>query len=197
MNNSWLQEGHHWDLHVEHVRSNNDAGRFTGGGKKFLLHTTEGGSVDSNTVLLAHRNTPQLLLGKEPSRVHWTLIQFLPFTLAGKTLQNDVGDGYQTNRANVVQMEIVGATSEIPSWTDNMYERLANVLTLVRHRFEFPLIARDFSNPRRMPDAEFVQYAGILGHVHAPDNDHTDPERLREGFLLDLMRNIPEGGYNL
>jgi hypothetical protein len=33
MNELWLPDGHHWDLHIELNRSGNDAGSFTGGGK--------------------------------------------------------------------------------------------------------------------------------------------------------------------
>jgi len=199
MNELWLPEGHHWDLHIELDRSTNDAGPFTAGGPKFLLHTTEGGSLRSNQALLHDKNTPHLLFGVDPGEQHWTLIQFLPLDRAGKTLQNDSSDGFQTNRANVVQMEIVGFTAAIPTWSELMYKRLANVLTLVQHRFDFPTVAPlDFSDPvHRMGDAEFVKAAGIFGHIHAPDNDHGDPKRLREGLLVQLMNDIPNGGYNL
>lgn len=199
MNDLWLPEGHHWDLHIEHRPSRNDAGPFTGGGKKFVPHTTEGGSLDSNSDLLVRVNTPHLLFGVRPGNEHWTMIQFLPFNVAGKTLQNDVGDGFQTNRANAVQMEIVGFTADIPEWSDLMYKRLANALTLVQHRFDFPTRAPlDFSSKtNRMGDAEWVKAAGIYGHMHAPDNEHGDPFRLREGFLVQLMKDIPEGGYDL
>lgn len=198
-NEFWLPEGHHWDLHIEHRPSTNDAGLFTGGGRKFVPHTTEGGSVQSNSDLLVRKNTPHLLFGAEPNRDHWTVVQFLPFNVAGKTLGNDTSDGYQTNRANAVQMEIVADTANIPEWSDLMYKRLANVLTLVQHRFPFPTRAPyDFSSTtNRLSDAEWVKASGILGHMHAPDNDHNDPFRLREGFLVQLMKDIPDGGYNL
>lgn len=211
MNDLWLPEGHHWDLHIETHRSSNDAGTFTGGGKKFVPHTTEGGNLRSNESLLAGVNTPHLLFGVDPGEQHWTVIQFLPFNRAGKTLQNDTSDGRATNRANAVQMEIVAFTDRqaavnsgrldlwIPNWSDLMYKRLANVLVLVQHRFEFPTRAPcDFSDLNsRLGDAAWESAAGILGHMHAPDNAHIDPYRLREGFLLQLMKDIPEGGYNL
>lgn len=199
MDELWLPEGHHWDLHIEHRRSNNNAGAFTGGGWKFVPHTTEGGSVQSNSDLLVGKNTPHLLLGKQPGRDHWTLIQFLPFNVAGKTLGNDASDGYQTNRANAIQMEIVGFTADIPDWPDVMYKRLANLFVLVQHRVPIPARApRDFSSrTNRMTDAEWVKAAGIYGHLHAPDNDHGDPYRLREGFLVQLIEDCPDGGYDL
>jgi hypothetical protein len=199
MDDLWLPEGHHWDLHIEHRSSSNNAGGFTGGGWKFVLHTTEGGSLQSNSDLLAGTNTPHLLFGAEPGRDHWTVVQFLPFNVAGKTLANNPGDGFQTNRANAIQVEIVGFTAAIPDWSDVMYQRLANLIVLVQHRVPIPCRAPlDFSSKtNRMADAEWVKAAGIIGHMHAPDNDHVDPYRLREGYLVELVKNCPDGGYDL
>lgn len=199
MNDLWLPEGHHWDLHIDKVASGNDAGAFTGGGWKFVLHTTEGGSYDSNVSLLRGVNTPHFVFGKETGRDHWSVAQLLPLNRAGKALANNTGDGYQTNRANAIQVEIVGYTSEIPDWSDLMYKRLANFFELVRHRVSIRRQAPlDFSgNVHRMTDREWVDAEGIVGHIHAPDNDHTDPYRFREGFFVDLVRNIPDGGYDL
>jgi hypothetical protein len=194
----WLPEGHHWDLHIEHRKSSNDAGSFTGGGWKWVLHTTEGGSYDSNVTLLRKVNTPHLVFGAVPGSLHWYVAQLLPFNVAGKTLQNDSSDGYQTNRANAIQMEIVGFTSQIPDWSDVMYKRLANLFVLIQHRVNIPAKApMDFSSKEKLSDAEWVKAAGILGHIHAPDNDHGDPYRLREGRLLELINDIPAGGYDL
>lgn len=194
----WLPEGHHWDLHIEHVRSSNNAGGFTGGGWKWVLHTTEGGTVSSNTNLLVNRNTPHFLFGKEAGRKHFTVIQFLPFNLAGKTLQNDSGDGYQTNRANAIQMEDVNFTAQIPNWDEVRYKAYANLLTLIQHRVPIPSKApMDFSSKTKLSDKGWVEAAGVVGHMHAPDNDHGDPYRFREGFLLELMEDMPSGGYAL
>lgn len=211
MNELLLPAGHHWDLHIELNLSSNDAGSFTGGGNKFLLHTTEGGSLRSNEALLHGINTPHMVFGVDPGEEHWTVIQLLKFDRAGKALANDTSDGFATNRSNVIQMEIVAFTDHqaavnsgrldlwVPNWSDLMYKRLANVLTLVQHRFDFPTSAPlDFSSTtNRMTDAQFVRAEGIFGHMHAPDNDHMDPFRLREGFLVQLMKDIPSGGYNL
>lgn len=195
----WLPEGHHWDLHIQHRKSTNNAGSFTGGGWKFVIHTTEGGSVDSMSDLLVGTNTPHLLFGKEPDRDHYTVVQFLPFNVAGKTLGNDSSDGFQTNRANAIQVEFVGFTADIPEWSDLMYKRWANLIELVQHRVKIPTKAPwDFSSQtNRAGDKAWVDAAGIVGHMHAPDNDHHDPYRFREGFLVDLLEGMPDGGYEL
>lgn len=199
VNPLWLPEGHHWDLHIEHRPSSNDAGSFTGGGNKFVLHTTEGGSLRSNSDLLHGVNTPHLVFGVDPGELHWTVIQLLPFNRAGKALANNAGDGFQTNRANAVQVEIVGFTRDVPQWSDLMYKRLANLFVLTQHRVEIPSKAPcDFSDPNsRMGDAQWVSAAGVVGHMHAPDNDHTDPFRFAEGKFLGLVAAMPAGGYDL
>ena len=200
MNDLWLPEGHHWDLHIEHDRQE-DAGAFTGGGWKLCWHTTESSwnSVDAMCdVLRSKRAAPHFVIGGRPGVEHPVVVQLLPLDRAGRALANDSSDGFQTNRANVIQVEICGRTSEIPGWPDLMYKRLANLTELVMHRVDIPNSApRDFSNPVRMSDSEWVAAKGYVGHCHAPDNDHVDPSRFREGFLIDLVRSIRDGGYDL
>lgn len=199
MDRNWLPEGHHWDLHIEHRKSNNNAGQFTGGGWKWVLHTTEGGGYGSMVDYLYAVNTPHLIFGQRPGREHFNVCQLLPFNVAGKALRNDTSDGYQTNRANAIQMEIVGFTNDIPNWSDLMYKRLANLFVLIQHRVDIPTEApRDFSSSdNRLDDAGWVKAAGVVGHMHAPDNDHRDPFRFRESFFLDLVKKCPDGGYSL
>lgn len=200
MNRLWLPRGHHWDLHIVHVPAEN-AGPFTGGGKKLLLHTTEApwDSVDRmDDVLIGKRAAPHVLIGGRPGTQHPVVMQFVPFNRAGRALANDPYDGYQTNRANVIQIEINGYAGQSQDWDMWTYKALANLVELIHHRYKFPLEApQDFSHPRRMSDSEFVKASGIVGHSMAPDNDHWDPGRFREGRLLNLINNMPSGGYDL
>jgi hypothetical protein len=200
MDKLWLPTGHHWDLHIEREQLE-DAGSFTGGGWKLCFHTTESSwnSVDAMVdVLRDKRAAPHFCIGGRPGRSHPTVVQLIPLNQAGRALGNDSSDGYQTNRANCIQIEICGRTSEIPQWSDVMYKRLANLTELIRHRVDVPNKAPwDFSNPKRASDSAWVKASGYVGHVHAPDNDHVDPSRFREGYLIDLVRKIPNGGYDL
>lgn len=106
----WLPVGHHWDLHIEHSHEGTrDAGAFTGGGWKLEVHITVspwGALHEMVKVLKAKHAEPHLVLGGAPGRIHPALVQLLPFDRAGRALQNDSSDGYDTNRANVIQLEI-------------------------------------------------------------------------------------------
>lgn len=196
----WLPEGHHWDLHIEHARLL-DAGTFTGGGHKLVLHTTESPwqTVDSMYgVLRDKRAAPHFVIGGREGRDHPVVIQCVPLDRAGRALANDSGDGFQTNRANAIQVEICGYASEAADWPMTRYKALANLVELVDHRFDIPFRSQqDFSHAERMSDAEWVAVSGLVGHSMAPDNDHIDPGHFREGTLLNLLRDIPDGGYDL
>lgn len=105
----WLETGHHWDIHFERKPAPDDAGAFTGGGWKFLIHITVSpwGAIDSMVnVLNAKRAQPHLVLGGRKGVRHPVCVQLLPFDVAGRALANDPGDGRQTNRARCIQIEI-------------------------------------------------------------------------------------------
>lgn len=200
MDTAWLPEGHHWDLHIEREPLE-DAGTFTGGGWKLLWHTTESpwSALDSMVdVLRTKRAAPHLVIGGRAGREHPTVVQCVSFKRAGRALGNDASDGFQTNRANVIQVEICGYAGESHLWNDARYKALANLAKLVMHRVPIVNVApQDFSKPRRMGDVEFVKARGLVGHSMVPDNDHSDPGRFREGALVDFIRDVPAGGWGL
>lgn len=75
--------------------------------------------------------------------------------------------------------------SGVASWGDDTYRAIANVFELVRHRVPVPNeLARRFVDTRRLTDKQFEEAAGVLGHMHAPDNDHIDPTTDFEGSTL-------------
>jgi hypothetical protein len=105
----WLETGHHWDIHFERKPAPDNAGSFAGGGWKFLVHITVSpwGAIDSMVdVLNAKRAQPHLVLGGRKGVKHPVCVQLLPFDVAGRSLANDPGDGRQTNRAHVIQIEV-------------------------------------------------------------------------------------------
>lgn len=209
MSDLWLPEGHHWDLHIEHDPSE-DAGGFTGGGWGLCWHTTESAwlAVDAMVrTVQAKRANPHFVIGRRVGRDHPVVVQLVPLNQAGRALENFSADGFQTNRANKIQVEICGATvpnQNIPqadwikNWSDTRYKALANLFGLIQHRVPIPNRSiQDFSNPTRMTDSEWVKASGHLGHVMCPDNSHVDPTGLAEGKLMDLVDRLPEAGYDL
>lgn len=194
----WLPEGHHWDLHIEH-RPLESAGPFTGGANGLCWHTTESewDQVDLMwQVLRDKRAAPQLLIGGRPGLLHPVVIQMQPFNRAGRALAHPSGP--ETNRADKIQVEVCGRTSEAVDWSLNRYEALANLFVLVTHRFPIVNRARqDFSDPRRFGGQEWVDAGGHMDHAQCPGNTHTDVSRMREGRLIQLVDDIPAGGYDL
>lgn len=106
----WLPEGHHWDLHIEHSPKDAiNAGAFTGGGWKIEVHITVspwGATRQMVQVLKDKHAEAHFVIGGAVGLKHPLVVQLLPLDVAGRALQNDQSDGFQTNRANVIQVEI-------------------------------------------------------------------------------------------
>jgi len=201
MDRNWLPEGHTWDLHIVHGPRGRGAGDFTGGGWKLIWHTTESPwtwADDGASYLVREGKEPHFIIGGRRGTEHPVVHQMLPLDVAGRALENNVGDGYQTNRANAIQVEICAAASEMATF--GHYRALANLAELIMHRREIPnwTHAEAGTVPTRLSDTEFVAKQGMLGHNQAPDNNHTDPGRgFRWNTLQRLITEIPDGGYAL
>lgn len=198
MDRLWLPEGHHWDLHIEHDKSE-DAGSFTGGGWKLCWHTTESPweAVDSMVnVVQQKRANPHFVIGGRTGRDHPVVVQLIPLNKAGRALAHPSGP--ETNRANTIQVEICGRAAESQDWPLNRYEALANLADLIRHRVPVPNSSdQDFSVPHRYTGTGWVNAKGYVGHSMCPGNDHVDPGRFREGLLIQLVADMPPEGYDL
>lgn len=206
MSKLWLPEGFHYGLHIEHRPLESAGPMLADDDPKFLWHTTESSweTVDSMYgVLRDKRAAPQLLIGGRERFRHPIVIQMIPLNQAGRSLANDASDGFQTNRDNVMQAEIcwrAGLSGQLTTWH---YKALANLVRLVNiaqpdKREIPPRLARRFIDTRRFGDAEFTRVSGHLGHMHAPDNDHTDPGTGFKGsVLMRLLADMPHGGYSL
>lgn len=205
MSDWWLPEGHFFDLHIEH-RPLEDAGDFTGGGNKWVWHTTESpwDAVDAMyETLKAKRAAPHFVIGLRDGLQHPVVIQMVALNQAGRALGNDSADGHQTNRADCIQTEICGVAANSGDWPTTRYKALANLVRLTNNTVpdsrEVPReLARSFSNTTRFSDSGFVTASGHCGHMHVPDNDHVDPgTHFRGNLLMDLLANMPNGGYDL
>lgn len=199
MDKLWLPEGHHYGLHIEHFRGTLGAGPFTGGGWKLCWHITVSpwNSAESMAAYLCeNRVEPHFVIGGKAGREHPTVIQLLPLDLAGRSLEHNGGP--ETNRANVIQVEICAEPDEqtakkhgapmvdvIANWPDERYKALANLAALIQHRIDIPpRCARAFSNPKRFTGAGYVRVKGHHGHMHVPGNVHFDPTTAFDGAKL-------------
>jgi len=107
--------------------------------------------------------------------------------------------------AGPVQIEIVGFDAEsnpgyqaeynVKNFTDEDWDYLATLLRAISEQTGIPLTSSVAWGPHtaRMNTDEFVNYEGILGHMHAPGNDHTDPGDIWQYVEAAIDRS---GGYN-
>lgn len=147
-----------------------DAGRLDRSyGARVILHTTEGGSYPGPHIY--HDTHPTFTCDIKKRRTY----QHTGVDRCAMALENHSG-GVETNRANAVQIEIVGFTAEAGHWTDGDYAYLHSLLVHIRnagHPFRWhcatPWAQRRFTLPH------WRKFNGICGHMHVPENKHTDP----------------------
>lgn len=178
----------------------NGAGSFTGGGKKLVLHTTEGGASCETVADVLRRKNAWVHLIHDP--IHKHTVQCLPFNIAGRGLAHTQAP--ETNRANCIQIEIVGfsysSTAKqygygpkwaVENWGEEQYRNLAHLAARIKRNFNYPLTLRGFQRPTRFVGNQFVEFRGICGHMHVPGNDHGDPgTKFRGGYFRNLVKEM-------
>ena len=175
-----------------------DAGPFTGGGRKLVVHTTEGPTLDGAFVTVRdRRSAPHFILEVLDGRRR--LVQCIPLDQAARGLQHLSGTP-ETNRANCIQVEVVGFADLtearrlghpelfVGNWEPAVYRHLHRLMRWTHEHFGVPMRA-DHAFPghagfRRLGGQEFVGAAGLVGHCHVPGNDHTDPGPLDAALVL-------------
>lgn len=164
-----------------------------------LLHSTEGSSWPSYGG--NGKSAPHFTVDprKEQTRQH------LPLTEGAWALQ---AHGHPTNQQGYVQYEIIGTcdprNGSLPSVVDlpqSAVEYLAHVLTVVGSHCDIPARSTVTWRPypesygtgasQRLSHSTWDSYTGILGHQHAPDNDHGDPGAFPISRLLEAMGSAP------
>jgi hypothetical protein len=110
------------------------------------------------------------------------LWQHLPLDMAAYTMKG--GDHSPNSDSGVnIQIEVIGYTAGCPLWPDAHYARLLALLEWISVNvgvpLEYPML---FVGPNGVaPRASWEQWeplSGVLGHCHAPYNDHHDPTGL-------------------
>jgi hypothetical protein len=166
------------------------AGLHAGGGRKIVWHTTEGHSASGAIAeYRAHGGWPTFTfeyLVNGRSRVY----QHMPISQAARALRHPSGP--ETNRANAVQVEIVGFARDAPTWPHDKYRAIARLARWIEHAWDVPrrTTVRFGTPAHRMSGMEFFRYAGHCGHEHVPHNDHYDPGALRINLVLNSVGGI-------
>jgi hypothetical protein len=183
-----------------------DGGSWTGGGRKGLLHTTE--VKTASQTLASYRETnfwPHFTAAFERNR--FQIWQHIPLDRAGRAL-GKVAGGVQTNRAHVIQIELVGTADKglaqtwdapdlyVERWSDEYLAGIAAWMRWVEESFAVPRRSTvrflrypesfGASNPNRLSAPDWTSYAGWLGHQHVPQqvHGHGDPGLIDIDALL-------------
>lgn len=194
------------------VTVNRTAQRYSGGTttrspRMVLLHTTEGvGWPSYNGGAYAPHATIKPIPGKGIE-----VREHIPFSQSAKALANKSG-GVETNRAGVLQFELMGTSDESfherhgwyywPRADDAVMKALAQYLKPIMSKYGIPVRCtvtfKDYnrgrvpssygrSNGVRMSFSQWNSYKGICGHQHCPENDHGDPGNFKINTLLKYL----------
>jgi hypothetical protein len=152
-----------------------DAGSFaSGAGHKIVHHTTEGGGISGAEA--AYRanggDAPHFTFDHDANVLH----QHVPLNRASRSLKHPAGTP-ETNRAHAIQIEHIGFAASSGSWSSTAYGRIAALCRWIEANAGVPRSCDvSFTNGApRLSGREFFQYAGHIGHMHVPGNDHVDP----------------------
>jgi hypothetical protein len=138
---------------------------------KLVWHTTEGSSLPvysgSHPHFTLHPQTGQL----------W---QHISIDSGAMALRNLSG-GVETNRANCVQVELIGFAAQTHNWSDAAYANLAKLARWIEqhHGVARKCSVTFTSSVHHVSNDTWLGYSGHIGHQHVPENDHWDPGQLK------------------
>lgn len=175
--NPWLDD-------VEVIRGNEAGAMWIGSKWKLLLHTTEGGSIEGAVAAYRAKNAwPHLTFDARTRR----LVQHVPLNRAARALRSGGSLG-KTNFARVIQVEIIGYSAESPNRSELELRNLGWLVAELSKMVPFEVAAKitfygldagftiaSRKARQRLGWLAWYRFAAILGHQHAPNNDHWDP----------------------
>ena len=175
----------------------NSVGSYTtedGKPNKILLHTTEGTTNGYEAYPTDNKRPAHFIVDLKKKEGYQNFSIDQP-ALAIKD--------YDT--AGPIQIEIVGFADQssngyapeydIKNFTDEDWDYLVTLLRAISEQTNIPLTTQVGwgSHTPRMNAQEFIDYEGILGHMHVPANDHNDPGDIWQDVESAIERS---GGYN-
>jgi hypothetical protein len=155
-----------------------------------VLHSTEGTGWPGYS---GGASAPHLTCRPDFERERLVWRQHYQLDVSARALRNPAG-GVQTNHAGAVQVEIVGTCDRAASkkWGSTPHLRmwdlppwavrdLGRFIRWCHDTYGIPLRAastwpRYPSDDRaRFTGGKWMDFAGVCGHLHVPENDHQDP----------------------
>jgi len=171
------------------------------GARKLLLHSTEGNSIEGAISSYRLRNTwPHLTVDAH----NYTIADHLPLEWSARSLANAPG-GVQTNLAGaiLVQIELVGH-AEAPELFGDLEWFARSVVEPICWHLDIPLTCDVSFIPypasygigagQRLSGGAWVDYSGIIGHQHVPENYHGDPGAIDVAAIINaasVQRHYP------
>jgi len=176
----------------------NSAGPYSSQVDKFLIHTTEGGSIaGAIAAYRANNSWPHLTVDARVGRTP-TITGHLDLDVAARSLRNMAG-GVQTNTDGVIQIEVVG-TATNPAGIDwawigrEVVGPICRTMGIPVHStvrwVPYPQ-SYGLNASQRLSGTAWTSFQGVLGHQHAPENDHGDPGAIP---ILVVLEAAKQGG---
>ncbi len=164
-----------------------DGGAFVGAPWRGVLHTTEGPTADGAIATFQATNFwPHFTVDFNARRI----VQHLSLDVAARALEVHA---VQTNRANCVQLELVGFAADTPTWSSDQIEFIGNLMRAIEARVPIPRQstvpfksspqADSLNNGVRLSANDWLAYSGWCGHQHVAENVHGDPGLIDIGYL--------------
>jgi hypothetical protein len=188
-----------WYPNADRSVAGTNAGTYTGGPFKGVLHTTEGDSASG--AISAFRSSgswPHFLI--DYTGHVW---QFIDTSLAARALRNLSG-GVETNRDSAIQIEIVGYASRPASHPQSQIDGLKALMRWIEQATGVRPVGpgRPFADHYgqtgiRFDGPTWDNFAGWCGHCHVPENDHWDPGAINIDILLPPKEVTPMFSPNL
>ena len=170
---------------------------------KGVLHTTEGASAAGAIgAYIAKNSWPHFTISFERG---WTqLWQHLPIDTAARALRHPPLTVH-TNRANVIQVEIVGRAALASSFPRAYLDGIASLMRWIGANAGVPRSSGvpwlAYPPPSgqnvRMSKTAWLAYSGWCGHQHVPHNTHGDPGAIDIDYLLGSAPTVPPPVYDV
>lgn len=178
-----------WHPRAHDASANRAGGSYIGVAPKIVLHTVEGSGRYSYNPGSYYGNPYWPHCTIDSAGIH----QHLPIDVSAFALANSAG-GAETNRANAIQCEILWFAGRIDELPDATMRHLADWVSWVAAQTGSPLDFAEFVGdgsygehaPQRFGAQEWLDFTGVCGHQHVPENDHWDPG----AFPVDRLRAL-------
>lgn len=183
-----------WHPRARRAPANRDGGTFIDVPPKIVLHTVEGRGRYSYNPANYYGNPYWPHATIDVDAIH----QHLPIDVYGFALANSAG-GAETNRAHAIQCEVLWFAAEIAELPDELLANLADWVGWVAKQTGTPLVFAEFRGdgsygegaPQRFSADEWLDFTGVCGHQHVPENDHWDPGAFPVDRLRPLLGGVP------